>query len=100
MVDTEDELTEAEKAVIDVVADEGRVNSHLVCERTDFDEETVETALNRLASSKRVKKVACGLFDYIGDKRDDTEKARGIPEIPNKDNQTAPIDPTEFHDDQ
>lgn len=95
MVDTEYEPTETEEVVLDVIVEQRRVNPHLLSEETDLDEETIDTALETLTSAGWVRKVTRGLYDFAADPRDADTVERGIPEIPNEDTQTAPIEPVE-----
>jgi DNA-binding MarR family transcriptional regulator len=91
MTDAKPELTPAERTVLDVLAEERRVNLHLLREQTGLDEDSITTALNSLLSADLVRKVTTELYEFVDHVEGGT---RGIPEIPNKDNQTAPINPS------
>lgn len=102
MTDTEEELTDVDRQVLEVVLKEGRVNARLVTERTDVDAETATTALERLVAADVVNEVTTDLYEPVAVPDDEAGehevRVRGIPEIPNEQTMTAPIDPTEFEE--
>jgi hypothetical protein len=102
MRETDGELTQAERAVLEVAAGEGRVNVTLVTEQTPFDEPAVTDALETLEVAGAVAEVSAGLYEYTPDSTTDSDAGdavRGIPDPSNEDTVTAPIDPTSVDED-
>lgn len=94
MTDITYEPSITEEEVLLVVAQERRVNSRLVCERTRFEKDAVDDALQTLASHGWIDEITDDLYEFVDDPRSPGARISGIPD-PNEKTQTAPIDPTE-----
>lgn len=92
--------TGAESTVLEVIAAEGRFTLQLVQERTGLDESTVHEVLHRLASDGTVRQVSDELYEHVPEDSDESNVLRGIPDLPNEETQTAPIDPSVVDSDE
>lgn len=91
---------ETQREVLQCIADEGRVNSRLLSERTSLEENTIETTLEKLVAAGSIQRVTQDLYEIDRTVETTTKgdaEHHGIPD-PNPDTQTAPIDPNDVDD--
>ncbi len=97
MVDITYKPTPTEDEVLLVVKQEERVNSKRVCDRTNYDPAMVSECLETLVSHGWVTEVTDDLYEFVDDPRGSDSRIKPGMD-PNKNTQTAPIDPTTADD--
>jgi DNA-binding Lrp family transcriptional regulator len=99
MTNTRHELSAAEREVLEVIADQSRVNVQLLTETTSLQSATIEPIVDELVSAGLIREITTDLYEIseATSLEDDAVVHKGIPD-PNPDTQTAPIDPTNLED--
>lgn len=97
MVDITYNPTPKEDEILLVLKQESRVNTQRICDRTDYNRDTVAEGIENLLTHGWIAEITEDLYEFVDDPRG--EKARLKPGVdPNKETQTSPIDPTEISD--
>ena len=94
MTDITYQPTIAEEDILLVLKQEHRANTQLVCNRTRFEKPVVRDSLQTLESHDWIKEVADDLYEFVDDPRGPQDRIDPS-SAPNKETQTAPIEPLE-----